>query len=261
MQAIEIKNMAFSYGNIKMFDNFNLGISEGSFVSILGKNGSGKTTLVNILSGVLKFEGNILIFGKSLSKDIINKNIFTIYDENYDYNGKVMDVLAYELKCKKIKNIKEKIMNIALELDFADYLIMNFNDLSFEKKKLVILGLGLIQNPKILILDNLFEGVNKEFKDIILKKLKGYVKKKKMTIINVSNDVEEALYANMVVVIGEGKVLLKGSRQKVFENENFFEKNDFEPPFIVNLSYKLKFYELIDKIYLSEKKLVDDLWK
>ena len=80
MQAIEIKNMVFSYGNIKIFDNFNLGISEGSFVSILGKNGSGKTTLVNILSGVLKFEGNILIFGKSLSKDIINKNIFTIYD-------------------------------------------------------------------------------------------------------------------------------------------------------------------------------------
>ena len=260
MQAIEIKNMGFSYGNIKVFDNFNLGISEGSFVSILGKNGSGKTTLVNILSGVLKFEGDILIFGKSLNKDIVGKKIITINDD-YNYSGKVMDVLVYELKGKNVKNIKEKIMNMALELDFADYLADDFNNLSFDRKKLVVLCLGLIQNPKILILDNLFEGVNKELKDNILKKLKGYVKRKKMTIINVSNDVEEAIYANTVVIIGSGRVLLKGSRQKIFENETFFEKNDFDVPFIVNLSYKLKFYDLVDKIYLSEKKLVDDLWK
>ena len=82
-----------------------------------------------------------------------------------------------------------------------------------------------------------------------------------MTIINFTNDVEEGLVGNQVVIIGNGKVLLKGSKKNVFENENFFEENDMNLPFVVSLSDKLKFYDLIDKIYLNEKKLVDDLWK
>ena len=45
MQAIEIKNLSFNYGNIKVFDNLNLSISKGSFVTIYGKNGSGKSVL------------------------------------------------------------------------------------------------------------------------------------------------------------------------------------------------------------------------
>ena len=64
-----------------------------------------------------------------------------------------------------------------------------------------------------------------------------------------------------VVIIGGGKVLLKGSKKRVLEDENFFETYDMELPFTVNLSNKLKFYELIDRVYFDDKKLVDDLWK
>ena len=130
-----------------------------------------------------------------------------------------------------------------------------------EKKKLVILGMKLVQSPKILILDNLFDGMSRGVKSKILRNLKKEVKKNKLTVINLSNDVEEALYADMVVIIGEGKVLLKGSKRKVFENESFFENYELELPFVVNLSNKLKFYELVDKIYFDDKKLVDDLWE
>ena len=47
----------------------------------------------------------------------------------------------------------------------------------------------------------------------------------------------------------------------VLENEEVFEENEFELPFVVSLSNKLKFYDLIDKVYFDEKKLVNDLWK
>ena len=121
---------------------------------------------------------------------------------------------------------------------------------------MIILGKALIQKPKVLIIDNLFEDMDKDLKGIILKKLKKYMKG--MTIVNFSNDVEEALFSDMVVIIGDGKILLKGSKRKVFENETFFENYDLELPFVVNLSNKLKFYDLVDKVYFDEAKLVDD---
>lgn len=241
MQAIEIKNMSFSYGNTKVFEQFNLNISAGKFISILGKNGSGKTTLVNILAGRLRYSGDILFFGKKYFKGLVA--IFDDLDE-YESDEKVLDLLG-------------GFDDIALELEFNDVLDSEFNSLNLEKKKLVILGRALTLNSKILVIDNLFEGMNRNLKARIIKKLK----KKSMTIINFSNDIEEALFADMVVIIGGGKVLLKGSKRKVFENVEFFEKNDLGRPFIVNLSDKLKFYDLIDKVYFDEKKLVDDLWE
>ncbi len=257
MQAIDIKKLSFNYGNIVVFDNFNLTISEGRFVTILGKNGSGKTTLVNILNGRLKYKGEISVFGVSLNKHI-NKEIAFIFDDmgEYETSDEVIDVLA---KTVKGKDKKEKIINIASEFDFLNFININFNKLSLEKKKLVVLGRALLQEPKILIIDNLFEGINKDLRCQILKKLKEYTKS--MTIVNFSNDVEEALFSDMIVIIGDGKILLKGSKKKVFENETFFESNDLELPFVVNLSDRLKFYDLVDKIYFDEKKLVDDLWE
>ena len=252
MQAIDIKKLNFNYGKIKVFDNFNLTISEGCFVTILGKNGSGKTTLVNILAKRLNFKGEILFFGDSL-----NKKIAFIFDDmdEYEISDKVIDVLA---GVTKGKNKKEKIIDVALEFGFLDFLNDDFNSLPLEKKKLIILGKALIQKPKVLIIDNLFEDMDKDLKGIILKKLKKYMKG--MTIVNFSNDVEEALFSDMVVIIGDGKILLKGSKRKVFENETFFENYDLELPFVVNLSNKLKFYDLVDKVYFDEAKLVDDLW-
>lgn len=263
MQAIEIKNLSVKYGNIKVFDDCNLSIPEGRLVSILGKNGSGKTTLAKILSGRVNYNGDILVFGKKLTKKIINKNIITIYDDmdEYDTADILMNVLVDILKKRKINDIKETVLRLAKEFNFTDDLNKRFDILTLEKKKIVLLALSLEIKPKILILDNLMENINKNLKNIFLKKIRRIVKKEKMTVINISNDVEESMFADMIVIIGDGQVLLKGSKRKVFEQESFFENNDFELPFIVNLSYKLMFYDLINKVYFDEKKLVDDLWE
>ena len=90
MQAIDIKNLNFSYGNIKVFNNLNLSITEGDFTTILGKNGSGKTTLANILSGNLKYKGDILFFNKSFKSNDIG---FVDDLSEYDSGDLVMNVL------------------------------------------------------------------------------------------------------------------------------------------------------------------------
>ena len=258
MQAIDIKNLSFSYGNIEVFDNLNLSISEGCFTTVLGKNGSGKTTLAHILSGNLKYNGDILFFNKPFK----GNNVMFIDDiSEYDSYDLVMNILIKEARRLKKSEIRNKIFNISVEFNFSKCLDRCFNSLSFIEKKLVVLGSYLIKKEKLLILDNFFEGFDNKLKKDVLKKLRRFGKKEKITIISFTNDSEELLYADSIIIIGDGKVLLKGSKRKVLENAEVFEQYDLELPFVVSLSDKLKFYDLIDKIYFDEKKLVDDLWQ
>ena len=249
MQVVQIKNLNFNYGENVIFNNFNLNISEGKFVTILGKNGSGKTTLAKILGGFYK--KNILIYGEN-----DYQNIKVIFDD-LDFDGIVMNILINSLKGLDKKKISDRVIEVSKLFGFDKLLNKDYDTLCLKDKKIVNLGIGILSKPKVLVLDNILEGLDKKNKNIILKKLK----KLKITVINLSNDVNDALISDEVVIIGGGKVLLKGSKKRVLEDENFFETYDMELPFTVNLSNKLKFYELIDRVYFDDKKLVDDLWK
>lgn len=249
MQVVQIKNLNFNYGENVIFNNFNLNISEGKFVTILGKNGSGKTTLAKILGGFYK--KNILIYGEN-----DYQNIKVIFDD-LDFDGIVMNILINSLKGLDKKEISDRVIEVSKLFGFDKLLNKDYDMLCLKDKKIVNLGIGILSKPKVLVLDNILEGLDKKNKNIILKKLK----KLKITMINLSNDVNDALISDEVVIIGGGKVLLKGSKKRVLEDENFFETYDMELPFTVNLSNKLKFYELIDRVYFDDKKLVDDLWK
>ena len=249
MQVVQIKNLNFNYGENVIFNNFNLNISEGKFVTILGKNCSGKTTLAKILGGFYK--KNILIYGEN-----DYQNIKVIFDD-LDFDGIVMNILINSLKGLDKKEISDRVIEVSKLFGFDKLLNKDYDTLCLKDKKIVNLGIGILSKPKVLVLDNILEGLDKKTKNIILKKLK----KLKITVINLSNDVNDALISDEVVIIGGGKVLLKGSKKRVLEDENFFETYDMELPFTVNLSNKLKFYELIDRVYFDDKKLVDDLWK
>ena len=123
------------------------------------------------------------------------------------------------------------------------------------------MGSYLIKPVKILIIDNFFEDFDKDLKKEILNKLRRFAKKENMTIVNFTNDVEDSLIADNIVIIGNGKILVNGSKRVVLANEEFFENYELGLPFVVSLSNKLRFYDLLDKIYFDEKKLVDELWK
>ena len=239
-----------------VFDDLNLNITAGSFVTILGKNGSGKTVLANILTGNLRYKGEILIFNKPFYNDDI-----CLVNEDFEDDDTVMNILLKRTNGLNREEISKKIFNLSVEFCFSKYLNQSFNNLSITEKKLVILASNLLNPRKILIMDNFFEGLSKGLKKDVLNKLRRFSKKNNITVINFTNDAEDYLLSNYIIIIGMGKVLLSGSKRKVLENESFFEENNLGLPFVVSLSDKLKFYDLIDDIYLNEKKLVDDLWK
>ena len=97
------------------------------------------------------------------------------------------------------------------------------------------------------------------------KKILDFVKKiqieENVTILQVTHDMEECLYSNYLYVLKDGKFVLQGLKEEVFKEENKFTKMGLELPFLVSLSKKLQYYDLVDTYYYDMEQLVDALWK
>ena len=81
---IEVRNLTYSIGSKKILDGINLTLENGSVMGLVGINGAGKTTLLRLISGVLTLQkGEILIDGKSVSREDSRKELFFLPDDPY----------------------------------------------------------------------------------------------------------------------------------------------------------------------------------
>ena len=119
----------------------------------------------------------------------------------------------------------------------------------------------LVKKPKILILDDAFSMISNLTTDKIFKMLKKYYKENNMTIVNVTNEVEETIYGTMIAIISNGKLILNDKKENVLLNEKVFKNLHLSIPFMADLSIKLKYYNLINNLELDMDKMVNKLWK
>lgn len=268
MNAISIKNLDFSYESKTIFSNFNLDIKKGSFISLIGPNGSGKSTLVKILAGLLEYQGEIIINDLLLDKNNIKqirKSIGVILN-NIDsqlISDKVFDNIAFPLVNQGIirSKILDSVNDIASQLNITHLLDKNINEINNMEKALINLASVLIYKPNILILDEAFYNLDKVDRDNILSVLKDFNKLQKITIINITQDMEDILFGDSIIILNEGNIVINDTNDKVLTNDKIFSKLGLDLPFMVDLSIKLKYYNLIDKIIYDMEEMVDVLWK
>ena len=98
---IEVKNLTFKYPHFS-FDNLNLKIDTGDVVAIVGNNASGKTTLLNILGGIIKSKGEVLIDGEPLSKSKAKIGVVFQNPDNQIIFNNVYDDIAFTLSNLKV---------------------------------------------------------------------------------------------------------------------------------------------------------------
>lgn len=259
MNIISIKNLNFKYKNKIIFEKLNLNIKKNSITTIIGKNGSGKSTLVKLLTGIIPSD-NIKYNDEILNKKNVFKKIGVVSDvlEN-EFIGKTvkeylnMTLLNMEYNKKKIKKRLEYIID---KLGLYEVINENPNNLSNSKKQLVSLAGALIYEPEVLILDNALAYFDS--KDEILKLLLEL--KENMTIIHITQDIEDTLISDQVVIIDK-KVILKGNKEKIYKEEKTLNNLGYKLPFMVELSNRLQFYNLIDETMYDMQKMVDTLWK
>lgn len=266
-EIITIKDLEFKYKNNLLFDRFNLTIEKGSIVTLLGPNGSGKSTLAKILVGLLPFNGYIKIDDLSLTKENIKeirKKIGIVFSnpDNQFVAETVMDDIAFTLENMNYKReeIRSKVEEITRYLGIYDLLESNPHGLSGGQKQLVSLASALVHDPSILILDEALAMVEPLEKDKIFNLLKE-LNKKGLTVINITHDIEDSLYGDDIIIIDKGKLIVKGPKEQVYQEEKLLKKMNFDLPFMVELSNRLMFYNLIDKPIYDMKRMVDTLWK
>ena len=178
------------------------------------------------------------------------------YDETVEKN------IIRKLKNNKFsdKQIKEKINEFIKNFNLKNILDYNPKYLSYGEKALISIIIALAENPDVIIFDETFSMIDLIKKEKILKYLKKYNKEKSMTIINFSNNLEESLFSKRVILMDKN-IKLNKTIKKAFDNIDIYNDLNLELPFIVNLSNKLRYYDLVDNNFLDMDKLVNYLWK
>ncbi len=224
---IEIKNVSKTYnGKKKALDKVSFTVNDGEIFAFIGHNGAGKTTLIKSIVGILEFnEGDILINGKSIKKDPIacKKEIAYIPDNPDLYeNMKAIDFInficdMYEVsKEDRNKNIKK----YADILELSDNLGDEISSFSHGMKQKVALIAALSHDPKILIMDEPFLGLDPKAVYDMKNIMKSMVKENKTIFYSTHIlDVAEKI-CDRVAIIKSGKIVKVGKMSEIKGDES-----------------------------------------
>ena len=218
---IEIKNVTKKYGEKKALDNVNFTIDDGEIFAFIGRNGAGKTTLIKAITGIHDFdEGDILINGKSIKQEPVacKKEMAYVPDnpelyENMraiDFVNFVCDMYEVPLE-KREKNIKKYVEMFDLTNNMND----TINSFSHGMKQKVALVAALAHEPKILVMDEPFVGLDPkavaDMKEVMREKVKGG------GIVFFSTHILEVAekLCSKVAIIKNGKLMKVGSMKEV----------------------------------------------
>ena len=218
MELIKVNKLTFIYEARDVEDtlkNVSLSVNEGDFLCIVGENGSGKSTLIKCIVGLNKVpEGAITInekIGYLPQKTEIQAN-FPASIEEVVLSGTISNNIK---KIWYTKEDKEKAIEIMKELDIYEIRKKCFRDLSGGQQQRVLIARAMCATNKIIVLDEPTNGLDPNIARKIYETLKKLNKKRKLTILMVSHDIERAVkYASRVIEIKNGKVSFDGLPEK-----------------------------------------------
>lgn len=228
MQIAEIDRLSYAYSGNLVLDNISFTIDEGDILGIIGPNGAGKTTLFSCMLGLLDdYTGTIKILGDDIKKK----------------NGKVFKSIGYIPQKKTIeqnfpatveeivslgittigKTSKEK---IALALETVGLLAQKdrrVGELSGGQQQRVLIAKAMVNNPKLLILDEPVTGIDLEMQNRFYSLLKKINQENKITIIWASHDLDAVnRFATSVACINRS-MFFHGKAYEFFENPDLLK--------------------------------------
>ena len=268
MNTIQIKNLNYSIDGITIFKDFNMKIEENSFVSIAGNNTSGKTTLIKLIAGLLPNNDTITIGYSYLNPNRLydhSKDLGVVLGSNLEsfLFSDVYKEMAFSLEnlCIDPKEIETRIIKIAKFFEINKLLDKKTYDLTNSEKQVLLIAISLLHEPKTLLLDCPFTMMDKTTKEKVKAKLKEYKEEHDITIVMTTTNLEDTLESDYLYIINKGNVVIEGKPLIVLKEDSLLKKLGLEIPRMVDLSLKLKFYEVLDDIELDLDRMVNTLWK
>ncbi len=218
-KAIEVKNLAFAYGQTPVFDHLDFSVGKGSFTALIGANGSGKSTLMKLLLGELRAtEGSIVLFGEDIKDFELWKRIGYVSQEGLsrkvDFPASVMEVVLsslyseiglFHLPGKREKELALKALDAVGLREYSRRLI---SELSGGQRQRVLIARALVSKPMLLILDEPSTGMDSDSLSSFYELLYNLNKSEGLTILMVSHDLDRiSSYVSDIYCLDYGSVV------------------------------------------------------
>lgn len=214
---IEINNLNKSFKDIKAVNNLSIKVKEGQLYAFLGLNGAGKSTTISIMCGNLeKDSGSIFINGVNLDKDIdkIKHELGVVFQFSVlDKVLTVRDNLQNRASLYGInkQRFEERLQELDKLLNINYLLNRTFGKLSGGEKRRVDIARALINNPKILILDEPTTGLDPQTRKMVWNAIDMLREEKHITVFLTTHYMEEASEADYVVILDKGEIVGEGT--------------------------------------------------
>ena len=213
--SIEVINLSKSYSSKKAVKNINFKIGNNEIIGLLGPNGCGKTTTIAMILGLLKpTSGQILINNLKLEDHRIEIlqmiNFISPYIELPKKLTVKQNLYVYS-KLYKVQNIEERIDYLSEKLRIGELLNNITGELSSGQKNRVSLAKALINEPRVLLLDEPTASLDPEVGDFVRTFLEEYKRDKKISILLASHNMSEVQrLCKSVLMMRNGKIIDQG---------------------------------------------------
>jgi len=217
---VEVKDLKKSYDLKEAVRGISFKIKDNEILGLLGPNGSGKTTTIGMMLGLLKpSNGEIIIDGKKIEDnriEILKKiNFISPYIELPKKLTVKQNLIVYG-KLYSVPDIKKRIEYLSEKLRLEDLLNRITGELSSGQKNRVSLAKALINNPKVLLLDEPTASLDPEIGDYVRTFLENYKKEKKISILLASHNMNEVTrLCKSILMMKEGIIIDSGSPEEL----------------------------------------------
>lgn len=233
-KIVEVKNLKKAFNSFTAVDDVSFEISKGEILGLLGPNGAGKTTIIHMLLGLtVPTAGHISIFGMDLGKnrkEILNDINFSSSYVSMPLSLTVKENLRIFAMLYGIKNREEKIDGLirAFEIyDIGDKLVRKLSSGQITR---LCLAKALLNDPKLLLLDEPTASLDPDIADKTRTLLKRFREEKGLTILYTSHNMKEMEeMSDRIVFLNKGKIIAAGRPEDVVKE---FEKESLEEVFI-----------------------------
>ena len=262
---IEVKDLKYKYDEAD--DHYTLNgvsfhVKQGEWLSIIGHNGSGKSTTVRLIDGLLEAEsGEIIIDGDKLTVDNVwekrrqigmvfqnpdNQIVATVVEEDVAFGPENLGIEPTEIKLRVAESLKV--------VNMEDYRHHSPHLLSGGQKQRVAIAGVLAMHSDCLVLDEPTAMLDPKGRQEVLSTVCNLHKEKKITVVYITHFMEEAVVADRVIVMNNGKVVMEGLPSEIFSQVTLLKELGLDVPVAAEMAYRLKEHN----INLPEKIITDE---